>query len=50
VLPYLAPDDAIQITRARVGLIEELHVIDQLTIPLTAAGSMSGRTRAVQVA
>lgn len=49
VLPHLEPGDVVQITRQRAGLAAEQHVIDQLTIPLTAAGTMAGSTRAVQV-
>ena len=44
----LEPGDVAQITRQRAG-IDETHVIDQLTIPLAAAGTMTGSTRATQV-
>lgn len=46
--PRLEPGDIVQVTRARLG-IDELNEIDQLTIPLSAEGSMTGRTRATQV-
>lgn len=46
VNPALEPDDVITITRARAG-IDEAHVIDKLTIPLTADQPMAGGTRAV---
>lgn len=46
VNPALEPNDVARITRARAGLDED-HIIDQVTIPLSAAGVMTGRTRAV---
>ena len=46
VNPALEPDDLVQITRLRAG-IDEQHVIDAVTIPLTAQQGMTGRTRAV---
>lgn len=46
VLPHLEPGDAVQITRQRTH-IAETHVIDSLTIPLSAAGVMQGTTRTV---
>lgn len=48
VNPALEPGDVARITRARSG-IDEDHVIDALTIPLSAGGVMTGSTRAVQV-
>lgn len=48
VLPHLEPGDVVRVTRARAG-IDEDHIIDQLTVPLTADGSMTGQTRATQV-
>jgi hypothetical protein len=45
VLPHLEPGDTARITRLATG-IDEDHVIDQLTIPLTATEAMSGATRA----
>jgi hypothetical protein len=48
VLPHLEPGDTARITREATG-IDEDHVIDQLTVPLSAADSMSGGTRARQV-
>lgn len=44
VLPHLEPGDAVQITRLVAG-IDELNVLDSLTIPLTADGVMTGATR-----
>lgn len=49
VLPHLEPGDVVRIKRARVGLAVEDHVVDSLTIPLSATGTMTGATRAVQV-
>jgi hypothetical protein len=46
VNPALEPDDVITITRKRAG-IDEAHVIDKLTIPLTSDQPMTGSTRAV---
>lgn len=46
VNPAIEPNDIARITRARAG-IDEDHIIDQITIPLSAEGTMSGRTRAV---
>lgn len=47
VNPTLEPNDVARITRARAG-IDEDHVIDSLTIPLSAQGIMTGSTRAVR--
>lgn len=44
--PALEPNDIVRITRTRAG-IDEDHVIDQITIPLSAASAISGSTRAV---
>ena len=49
VNPTLEPNDVLAITRARAG-IDERHIVDQLTIPLTAEQPMTGRTRAIQTA
>jgi hypothetical protein len=46
VNPALEPDDLATIIRARAG-IDEQHIIDSLTIPLNADGTMTGSTRAV---
>lgn len=47
--PALEPFDAVRVvypTRARAGgRVEEIHVLDTLTIPLTAAGAMPGTAR-----
>ena len=48
VLPHLEPGDVARITRARAG-VDEDHVVDALTIPLSAEGVMTGSTRALQV-
>lgn len=48
VNPALEPGDVVQITRARTG-IDELHIVDSVTIPLGADAEMSGATRAVVV-
>lgn len=49
VLPHLEPGDTVRVTRARAGINEEDHVLDGLTVPLSAAGAMSAQTRARQV-
>lgn len=46
--PTLEPGDAVRITRERAG-IDEDHIIDALTIPLSAGLPMTGRTRAQEV-
>jgi hypothetical protein len=48
VLPHLEPNDVLRITRVRAG-IDEDHIVDSLTIPLSADQSMTGVTRATQV-
>ncbi len=50
VLPHLDPGDVAEITRERVGINAENHIIDSLTIPLTPDGAMAGATRVFQVA
>lgn len=49
VNPKLAPGSMVRIARQRAGINEEDHIVDQLTIPLSAEGQMTGQTRAVQV-
>ena len=57
VNPALEPGDTVQITRTRknqqtgetVTVADENHLIDSLTIPLSAEGTMTGQTRARQV-
>lgn len=58
VNPALEPGDVVHVTRTRrdptdldrlVKVADENHIIDSLTIPLTADGTMSGTTRAIQV-
>lgn len=46
--PRLEPFDVVRITRERLK-IDEIHVIDSLSIPLDFDGDMSGSTRAVRV-
>lgn len=48
VLPQLEPGDTVRITRERSGINED-HLIDSLTLPLSATGTMTGATRARQV-
>jgi hypothetical protein len=48
VNPALEPGDAVQITRERTG-INQVHMIDTITIPLSPSGTMSGTTRAVRI-
>lgn len=45
VNPALEPGDVVQVTRERAG-VDEKHVLDQVTIPLSATESMTGQTRA----
>ena len=45
VLPHLEPGDVAHITRLRAG-VDESHILDSLTIPLTHDGIMTGATRA----
>lgn len=49
VLPYLQPSEVVRVTRARVGLNAEDHIIDSVTIPLGADQAMMIETRATQV-
>lgn len=46
--PRLEPLDVVRITRTPLK-IDEIHVIDSLTIPLTYDGDLTGQTRAVRV-
>ncbi len=46
--PALDPGDVVQVQRERLG-ISEAHVIDSVSIPLAASGTMSATSRAVQV-
>lgn len=48
VLPHLEPGDTVTVTRVRSG-INEAHILDSLTLPLSPEGTMSGQTRARQV-
>jgi hypothetical protein len=47
VNPALEPGDVVRITRL-ASAVDEYHVIDTLTIPLSPSGTMSGTTRATQ--
>jgi len=49
VNPKLVPGDVVLVHRERIGIREELHVIDTLTIPLAVTNTMSGNTRATVV-
>lgn len=49
VNPALEPNDIVTITRERAGLSAETHIIDQITLPLTPDGVMTGTTRASQI-
>lgn len=48
VNPALEPGDVARIRRSLLE-IDEDHVLDQLSIPLAASGTMTGATRAIQV-
>lgn len=48
VLPHLEPGDVARITR-QAAMIDQDSIIDQLTIPLGAEGTMTGSMRATQV-
>lgn len=48
VLPHLEPGDVVRVTRERLG-IDENHVLDQVTIPLTVNAEMSAETRGVML-
>ena len=49
VNPALAPGDIVRVSRERAGIVNEDNCIDSITIPLAAAGEMTGATRATQV-
>ncbi len=49
VLPHLDPGDVALMTRTRVGITAESHVVDSLVVPLTPDGTTTGATRAFQV-
>lgn len=49
VLPHLEPGDVVLVTRERVGITAENHVLDVMTVPLTADGAMTATTRATLV-
>jgi hypothetical protein len=49
VNPALEVGDVVRINRERIGITDEDHVLERLTIPLSAEASMSGTTRAVEV-
>lgn len=45
--PTIRPSDVLQITRERVGVSQEVHVLDSIAIPLSG-GTMTGTTRVTQ--
>lgn len=47
--PAREPGDVIELTRERLGLVHEAHVLDTVSIPLSSDGEMSGTTRATSV-
>ena len=53
VNPALEPFDTIGVRRAQIGIgtddIEEFHILDSLSIPLTHDGTMTGETRVARV-
>lgn len=48
VNPALEPDDLLMIRRERAGL-NETHILDSVSLPLTADQLLTGATRAVQI-
>lgn len=48
VNPAIEPGDGAHIMREQLGL-DEVHIVDSVTIPLSATESMSGATRTAQV-
>lgn len=48
VCPMLEPGDVVEVVRERIG-VNELHVIDSVTIPLTKDGTMTATTRVTRV-
>lgn len=48
VNPALEPNDVVTVTREALG-VDEAHVLDALTIPLSPAAAMTGKTRKVLV-
>ena len=49
VHPALEPLDTITVNRPRAGITNETLILDSLTIPLEAEGTMNGQTRTVRV-
>jgi hypothetical protein len=47
--PALEPGDVVQVNRDRVGLVDEIHVLETVTVALGAEGGMSATTRSQQV-
>ena len=47
--PRWEPGDVVAVSRARIGLIQETHVLEELTFPLGAESGMSGSTRLTRV-
>lgn len=48
--PALEAGDVVQINRSSAGINQETHVVDTLTLGLSAVGGMTGTTRAKQAA
>jgi hypothetical protein len=48
VQPHLEPGDVVRVTRTALG-VDENHVIDSMTIPLTVSSEMGAKTRGVVV-
>lgn len=49
VLPYLEPGDVVNVARQRIGIVNERHILDSVTVPLAIGGTMSSRTRAITI-
>ena len=43
--PRLEPGDVLEVTRARVGVVQELHIVDSVRFPLGASDGMDLTTR-----
>ncbi len=46
--PALEPSDVVAVTRSRLGMSNEVHIIDSMTIDLSAAGGMTLVSRSQQ--
>lgn len=47
--PRLEPGDTVEITREKIGVVQETHILDSLQIPLDSESGMSGATRLSRV-